>query len=536
MQYARGLACHQAGSTECLRVGPLDRSKTEDTMTALPLPRRLVCTLVGLLASAAAAHAAAANPLRLAPIFTDHMVIQQEMPIVVWGWAQPGQEVGVEFNGRSAKARAGADGAWRVALPAAKADGKTHTLSVNGGGTMVLNDVLLGEVWLCSGQSNMGRPVTEADAKQADFPQIRLFNSSGETPRRAGMDDVTGWVVCSPASLVKSGDGKGTERRGFSEVAYVFGRKLHQELKVPVGLIQANCGGSTAKDWTPPPAEVAAKLAYDQPLAKLTHQNGLLHWVRLRGLVPFAVRGVVWYQGEDDGRNPNYGDDLKNLIESWRKLWGRPEMPFYFAQIAQTGYAGGMLGVWEGQVQVMHSVPHTGLAVSNDIYDGTTNGGFAERPDKVTGWPLAGGSNPHPTGKPRVAARLADIALVKLYGQPDRTVFGPMYAAHEIRGDKVLVKFQYAGGGLTTRDGKTPDWFEISDGTKDRNKLVYVKAQAKIVGKDTVEVWAAEVQTPQYVRFGWNTLARFNLMNQEGLPAVSFRTEPAARPKEDRDP
>ena len=126
-------------------------------------------------------------------------------------------------------------------------------------------------------------------------------------------------------------------------------------------------------------------------------------------------------------------------------------------------YAGGMLDVWEGQVKVVNTVPHTGLAVSNDIYDGTTNGGFKERPDKVTGWLLVVVGNPHPSRKRRVAARLADIALVKTYGQPDRVVFGPMYDSHEIKGDRVLVKFKHAGSGLTTRDGKSPDWFEISD-------------------------------------------------------------------------
>jgi sialate O-acetylesterase len=494
-------------------------------------PYRPACALVLLLGSALAARAAETIPLRLAPIFTDHMVLQQEMPIVVWGWAAPAQEVTVALDGQSAKTRAGEDGAWKVTLPAAKADGKAHTLSVKGGGSIELKDVLLGEVWLCSGQSNMGRPVSAEQAKTADVPLVRLFNSSGETPRRAGMDDVTGWVVCTPASLMKTGDGKGTERRGFSEVAYVFGRKLHEELKVPVGLIQANCGGSTAKDWTPPPADVAAKIVLDEPILKITHQSGLLYWVRMRGLVPFAFRGVIWYQGEDDGRNPNYGEDLKKLIESWRTLWNRPDLPFYFAQIAQTGYAGGMLGVWEGQVRVMETVPNTGLAVSNDVYDGTTNGGFIERPDKETGWTLAGGGNPHPPGKDRIAKRLANIALVKVYTQPDRPLFGPMYDSHEVRGDKVLVKLKYAGSGLATRDGKEPDWFEISDGTKEGNRLKYVKAQAKIVGADTVEVSAAAVPSPKYVRFGWNTLARFNLINKENLPAVSFRTEPAAKPK-----
>jgi len=464
--------------------------------------------------------------VRLPKVFTDHMVLQQDLPIAVWGWAAAGEAVTVEFNGQKAVTRAGDDGAWRVDLSAMKADGRPHVLSVKGKNALELQDVLLGEVWLCSGQSNMGRPVDEAAAKGADFPQIRLFNSSGETPRRDGMDDTTGWIVCAPASILKAGDslGAGKGRRPFSEVAYHFGLKLHQTLKVPVGLIQANCGGSTAKDWTPFP-EIAAKLPLDQPIPKITHQQGLLYWVRLRGMVPFAVRGVLWYQGEDDGRNRAYAEDFKNLIESWRKLWNRPDLPFDYAQIAATTYAGGMLGVWEAQRWVMDHVPHTAMAVSNDIYEGTANGGFKRRDDKTLGWPIAGGSNPHPTGRPRIALRLADIALVETYGQPKKVIYGPMYESHEIRDGKILVRFEHTGSGLATDDGQPPNWFEVSDGTRDGSRLRYAKAEARIVAPDTVEVSSPQVPQPKFVRFGWHPLARFNLINREGLPAVSFRTD-----------
>jgi sialate O-acetylesterase len=464
--------------------------------------------------------------VRLPKVFTDHMVLQQEMPIAIWGWAAAGEDVTVEFNGRKASIRAGDDGAWRVALPTMKADGQPHTLAVRGKNALELQDVLLGEVWLCSGQSNMGRPVAGAAARAADYPQIRLFNSSGNTPRRDGLDETTGWIVCSPASILKAGDlmGRDRGRRPFSEVAYHFGLKLHQTLKAPVGLIQANCGGSTARDWTPFP-ETAAKLPNDQPIQKITHKEGLLYWVRLRGMAPVAARGVVWYQGEDDGRNRNYADDLKNLIESWRKLWDRPELPFYYAQIAQTTYASGMLGVWEAQQWVMHHVPHTGMAVSNDIYEGTTNGGFKRRADKVLGWPIAGGGNPHPTGKPLIARRLADIALVETYGQPKRVLYGPMYESHEARDGKILVRFKHTGSGLATDDQQPPNWFQLSDGTRDGRKLRYVKADARIIAADTVEVSSPQAPQPKFVRFGWHPLARFNLINKEGLPAVSFRTD-----------
>ena len=460
--------------------------------------------------------------LRLGPMFSDHIVIQQELPVVVTGWAAAGEEVSVEFAGKSAKAKAGGDGAWRVTLPAMKADGKAHTLAARGRTTVELKDVWLGEVWVGGGQSNMGQPVSGDDAKLANVPGLRLFNSSGETPRRAGMDAVSGWVVCTPESILKCGDGEAT-RRAFSEVGYHFGLRLQEELKVPVGIIQQNCGGSTAKDWGPPPAEVLVKLPFDQKIQGITHKQGLLYQVRMPGLFLFPVRGVIWYQGEDDGRNAAYLQDLKTVIGSWRTGWGRDDLPFYMAQIAQTTYSGGMLGVWAAQQQVMKTMPHTAIAPSNDINDDTKNSGYKVREDPATGWLVAGGGNPHPTGRPLIARRLADIALVQTYAHPPRPVLAPMYDSHEVRDGKIRVRLQNAYAGLQAADEKALTWFEISDGA------AFVKAEARIVAADIVEVSSLEVKSPKQVRFAWNPLARHNLVNSGRLPALPFRTEiPAA--------
>lgn len=456
--------------------------------------------------------------LRLGPMFSDHMVIQHEMPVVVTGRAGGAESVVVEFAGKSAGATAGADGTWRVALPAMQADGAAHTLTVRGKTVVELKDVWLGEVWVGGGQSNMGQPVSGEDARLANLPGLPLFNSSGETPRRAGMDAVSGWVVCTPESILTCGDGE-LKRRAFSEVGYHFGRRLHEALKVPVGIIQQNCGGSTARDWCPPPAEVLAKLPWDQKIKGITHQQGLLYQVRMPGLFLFPVRGVFWYQGEDDGRNAAYAQDLKTVIESWRTGWGRPELPFYMAQIAQTTYSGGMLGVWTAQQQVMKALPHTAIAPSNDIYDDTKNNGYKLRADPVTGWMIAGGGNPHPTGRPLIARRLADIALVQTYARPPAPVLAPMYDSHEVRDGKIRVRFQNAYAGLQAADDKALTWFEISDGTG------YVKAQARIVSADTIEVSSETVKLPKHVRFSWHSLARHNLINSGRLPALPFRTE-----------
>jgi len=460
---------------------------------------------VGLAIVLSICSVAARADVRMAKVFTDHMVLQQETPIAVWGQSEPGETVTVTLRGTSAAGKADQQGQWRVDLPAMKADGQAHTLAVTAGSEKIArNDVLLGEVWICGGQSNMGRPVTGEQARSADYPKIRLLNISGNTPRKDGIDDTFGWAVCSPEVIAVAG--------------------IHEELGVPVGLIQMNCGGSTAKDWTPTPG-VAESLIYDEPMQGLTHKPGVLYEVRMRGLVPFTARGVVWYQGEDDGRNRQYAEDFSGMIAAWRRLFGREDLPFYFAQIAQTTYASGMLGVWEAQRWVMDHVPHTGLAVSNDIYDGTTNGGFKLRIDQQTGLPIAGGSNPHPTGKHKIAERLARIALDRTYGKEQGVIFGPMYDSHQIQDDRILVKFKHTGSGLKTNDGMPPNWFEISDGTEDRNRTVYVAAQAEIVGPDTVAVRSRAISRPEQVRFGWHPLARFNLINREGLPAVSFRTD-----------
>ncbi|MDP6114782.1 MAG: sialate O-acetylesterase [Planctomycetota bacterium] len=377
--------------------------------------------------------------VQLPKIFTDHMVIQQELLINIWGKADVGEKVTVSLNGKSVTTHAREDRAWRLALPAMKTDGKTHTLKVQGNNTIELQNILIGEVWLCSGQSNMGRPVPGAAIEKANYPNIRLFHVNGKTPRRGDLDEVVGWLVCTPEAVRTSGDGSRSKRRPFSEVAYEFGRRLHEVLKVPVGIIQSNTGGSTAKDWTPLP-DAETKFPFDKEIARLKHTPGACYRVKLRGLIPLTIRGAIWYQGEDDGRNRKYTDDLTKMIEAWRTNWGRKDLPFYMAQIAQTTYASGMLGVTESHVQVMHTVPHTGLASSNNLQDRNKrpDKGNPRRKIKGTGWPIVSGGNPHPPNKHIVAGRLADIALAKLYAKLQREVFGPILDTHEIKNGKAI--------------------------------------------------------------------------------------------------
>lgn len=487
--------------------------------------RKPVCLIVLVIASVAVQAQAA---IELPKIFTDNMVLQQNLPIAVWGRAAPGESVTVRLGSNSETTKADAGGKWRVALRPMKADGKTLTLTIRGSDTVTLKNVVLGEVWLCAGQSNMNRGVEVKDS----HPGIRLFWIEGSTvPQKDDLSWTAGWVESTPEAVatsapIHSGRFKGKPRKTFTEVGYVFGRKIHEELKVPVGLIKAAFGGSNVGAWTPKP-DIEKEHPFGQPVERsyVGHTPGLMYQAMIHGMVPLSIRGVLWYQGENDGRNRNYHHDMKTWIDSWRTLWHRPDMPFYFVQIAPTTYAGGkMQYLWESQVWVIENVPHTGLAVSGDILPEKM-----VKVDEKTGFPKAGGGNPHPPNKHIVGERLANIALVKTYGRPERVIYGPMYDSHTGDGGKVLVKFKHVGSGLAARNAKPLNWFQVSDGTTQGRHLTYVNALAKIVGKNTIEVASPQVKQPKFVRFAWHCEARANLMNNEGLPAVSFRTDTDSR-------
>ena len=479
-----------------------------------------------------------------AKVFSDQMVLQQELPINVFGSADAGESVTVDFGGRVASARADEKGRWLVTLPAMKSDGKAHTLTIKGDNTIELKDILLGEVWLTSGQSNMGRAVAVTDS----HPNIRLFyrhtTVKGVFPREHefGDEDKVGWCECSPQGLAATPKTLGRSGpvtvTSYGEVAYVFGKKLHEQLNVPVGLMNIAFAGSTASSWTPEPG-LQKEHPFDEPIEVkyYNHIPGVMYQTQLHPVVPLSIRGVIWYQGEDDGRNQNYAQDLETMIEAWRARFGRPDLPFYMAQIAQTTYASGMLRVWESQAWVMENVPNTGLAPSNDMQDAgmrIDEQGALYQP--ATGFPLAGGSNPHPPNKHLIAERLADVALAKTYGKISREVFPPMYDSHEVRDGKVIVKFKHVGDGLTTDDGKAPDWFQVAAPLSKQSyhptELHYtlrlrqqmVSAKAELVGKDTVVVHLpAQMKEMFWVSYAWHALSRNNLRNSEGLSAIPFR-------------
>ncbi len=419
-------------------------------------------------------------------LISDQMVLQRERPLKIWGWADPGEDVTVMFGGKTATAKADDQRNWKVELPAMKADGMAHRMVVRGKNRIELDDILIGEVWVASGQSNMEKPLGptphqvacqdwQEEVAAADYPQIRLLEMPPEEAAKPASDADCEWLPCSPKTiLLKRGRGA-----GYSACTYFFARKLHRELKVPIGMIAATVGGTRCEPWAP-------------------GKHGRLYNGMIAPVTPFAIRGAIWYQGESNvGDGMRYADRMKSLIEGWRRAWGY-EFPFYFVQIAPfSGYRPGSLPqLWEAQVSNLE-LPRTGMAVTTDLVPAI--------------------SDIHPVNKLDVGERLALWALAKDY-EKNIVYSGPLYKSMKVEGDKIRLSFAHVGGGLKSRDGKPLVEFEVA-GADGR----FVAAEARVDG-DTVVVEAKEITSPVHARFGWSNEAFPNLVNQEGLPASPFRT------------
>jgi len=488
--------------------------------------------------------------VRLPKVFASHMVLQREMPLVIWGWAQPKETITVTLASATAQAQANDRGEWKVVLPAMKAGGP-FTLKVTGSSTVEFDDVLVGEVWLCSGQSNMEMGIGMArDGQQeiaaANYPGIRLLMVARKWDPLPQTDIDGEWKVCSPKTVAEGG------WNGFSAAAYYFGRELHQKLGVPVGLIDASWGGTRIEPWTPPEGFAAAPaLREEYEQVQLADPNALPHQQRLKQtldetehwlasarqalanrlvvppmpvfptellpphdvqnatalyngmihpLCPYALRGAIWYQGEANlGDGMRYAERMKALISGWRELWHEGDFPFYFAQIAPFNYGGNPESeaqFWEAQAAAAQSIPNTGMAVINDI------GNL---------------SDIHPKDKQDAGHRLALLALAKTYGSNNLVCSGPAFKSLSVEGGTLRVNFDYAGG-LTNRDGKPLDWFEIIDADQGG----FVKAGASIDGASVV-LSAPGIGHPVAMRYAWSMLAEPHLMNSAGLPAGAFR-------------
>lgn len=495
-------------------------------------------TLLAFLSVFSSASAA----VKLPSIFTDHMVLQRDKAVPVWGKAAPGEEVVVEFAGQKKTTTADAAGKWQVKLDPLSANAEPQVLKA---GNVAVQDVLVGEVWLASGQSNMEwemqmKEDSKADIPNTTHPNLRLI----EVPKTTALtpqDDVpTAWTRSSPETAAS-----------FSAIGYYFGLKLHEELKVPVGIVLSAWGGTRIEPWTsqegfeavPELKDFAASNRATLPgsddyrAANEKHLSAVEKWAQaarealakkqavpalpaqpqalvagagtptalynamIHPLVPFAIRGAIWYQGESNhGEGFVYTDKTKALLASWRSVFQQPELPFYFVQIAPFQYGTEDVEIlpqfWQAQRECL-KIPNTGMAVITDI---------GEVPDI------------HPAKKKEVARRLSLWALAKTYGHSEIDPNGPLYASYSIKGTAIRVKFDHAKSGLVSRDGKPLSHFELAG----RDGLFH-PAEAKIDG-ESVLITSTKVPEPRRARFGWSKLAIHNLVDKDGLPATAFHT------------
>jgi sialate O-acetylesterase len=480
--------------------------------------------------------------VRLPAIFSDHLVLQTGVTVPVWGWAEPGEAVTVTVAGQTKNTRAAADGRWRVDLAKLTASAAPTTLTVRGRNTLTIRDVLVGEVWLGSGQSNMAMTVVrsndpEREAAAANRPQIRMFkeeSAAADTPQAEGKGR---WVVCAPETV-----------GAFSATLYFFGREVHAALGVPVGLINSSVGGTPIESWiapevqraapelkeffapakapTPEAAE-AAKRKYERDLAKwqadvkqarankqkapkrpqdpaaLAARKGNVGGLfngKIAPLIPYAIRGALWYQGEANSvpaKAPFYEAQLRLLVTDWRARWGYG-FPFAWAQLPNFGGPGrDWPAVREAMLNTL-ALPRTGMGINIDIGDE---------------------QDIHPKNKQEVGRRLSLWALGTVYGRKVPATSGPLPAGHEVRGGEIVLKFTHTDGGLAARGGGALQGFVVAGADRQ-----WQPAQARIVGNQVIASSPA-VPQPVAARYAWENFPTCNLVNGAGLPASPFRTD-----------
>jgi sialate O-acetylesterase len=483
---------------------------------------RLFRPLLSLVLILALAQSAMAF-LMLPSIIGDNMVLQQGEMVNVWGWSKPNESVKVTFDQKEYRAIANTEGRWTVKLNSMAADKTPKSMSIitGSGDSKTINNILVGEVWVCSGQSNMQWSVAMSNnAKEeiaaANYPELRLFQVKRVTAAKP-LDDLEGqWVICTPDTVA-----------GFSALGYFFGRDLQKQIKVPVGLINTSWGGTPSESWTKREwlerELVAAPLLkrWDEQVRKRKpgdkvspHTPSYLYNAMIHPILPYSIAGAIWYQGESNvGRAVQYRTIFPLMIENWRADWGKKDLPFGFVQIGPFHYhnprdkekAGRSVEkcaeLWEAQLATLKELDNTGMVVITDI----TNL-----------------NDIHPKNKQDVGARMALWATSQVYGggQP---YSGPIFEEINIEknqdGSKKIRLFFDHAEGLKSSDDKPLSWFTIA-GEDEK----FVPATAKIEG-DTIVVSSPEVKEPVAVRFGWNEEAMPNLTNGTGLPASPFRTD-----------
>ena len=471
--------------------------------------------------------------LKMPLLYTDNMVLQREVPLTIQGTANAGDQVTVSIADRQMKTKVGPNGKWSVTLPPLKA-GEPYTLKISTNQKVLqYHNVLAGEVWLCSGQSNMEFMLKQAATARLDIPraadqELRLYDMKArwrtnavewETTVLDSLNHLqyykdTEWKECAPETV-----------SDFSAIAYYFGKMLRDSLKVPVGLICNAVGGSPTEAWID-----RTSLEYHFPaiLKDWTQNDFIQEWVRgraalnikksvnnrqrhpyepcylyesgIRPLEQYPIRGIIWYQGESNAHNWEAHEALfKLLVNAWRKNWNDDCLPFYYVQLSSLDRPS---WPWfrDSQHRMLNEISDIGMAVSSDHGDSL---------------------DVHPTCKQPVGERLARWALNKTYLK-DIVPSGPLFRGADVRGEKVYLSFDY-GQGMRSSDGKSLRCFEVAE-----FEGIYYPATAEVVGEQ-VKVYSKEVRNPRYVRYGWQPFTRANLVNRAGLPASTFRAEFAVK-------
>ena len=479
-------------------------------------------------------------------VFADNMVLQQGQKVPVWGWAGNGEKVTVSFGEQHKYGTANERGEWMIELDPLDVNRKGRDMTVNGNNMILVKNILVGEVWLCSGQSNMDWalrqfPSSKSAIPLAEYPQVRLLIVEHDSTVRPAQDFEGQWEICNPSTV-----------ENFSAVGYFFGKYLHEKLNAPIGLIESARGATVIETWIPPAGFNAVPSLKDlsekvnswdptTPLGRKAYADAIIaikEWLPVaeealeRGapvppqplipmqgssadeltttfngminpLVPFAIRGVIWYQGESNclaGDRMIYFDKMKALVEGWRIVWEQEALPFFYVQIAPyDDYEYGTLPLfWEAQTAAL-SIHNTGMVVISDTVDSL--------------------HNLHPKNKEAVGERLALLALNKTYGQRDTICSGPRYKSMSVKDNKIVIAFDHVGSGLVSRNSEPLNWFTVA-----AENRIFVNARAEIQD-NAVVVWREDVTNPVAVRFAWARNAVPNLCNTEGFPASSFRTD-----------
>lgn len=438
--------------------------------------------------------------IRLPSIIGSHMVLQQRTLVNIWGWCEPGEKIKLKADWDSVTytVTGSSSAKWEIKLKTPKAGGP-YTISLIGYNKIILSDVMIGEVWLCSGQSNMemsvnwGLPYAN-EVKNATNTKIRFFHIPKTTAENPQEDVKAQWVVCNPQDM-----------KNFSAAGYFFGKKLQEELNVPVGLINASWGGTPAETWTPENL-IEKDSVLKNAAGKLTPSGG---WPINAGatfngmiypIINYSIAGTIWYQGESNvGTASAYQQLFTTMINAWRKEWQK-KFPFYFVQIAPyAGYGDNSSSAFlrEAQTKTL-SVSKTGMILTSDLVNDI--------------------NDIHPKMKKQVGERLAAYALAETYGEKNIFYKSPMFEKMQIEKDKIRIYFSNAGNGLISKDGPVTEFYIAAADKK------FVAAHAKIEG-NTVVVWNKDILKPVAVRFGFRNAAMPNLFNKEGLPVNLFRTD-----------